>query len=353
MSDSEDKVPRTIKRSLSDIRRDSERRSRSISDAFAVAARDALSVGDQFRKQIERLSKPTQFEKLAKQQFLVSSHIRQSYERMIQPHGVALAKLVAENKVLDLRPEIFLSQMSVVVQAFKKQVELADVFKEQMATIDSVVKRFEQTALPADQYLAAVESIRKNLGIERLFDELNRSSLQSLIDSADVLADGLSRRHADTRDRSEFDGEISAATENTFWRDLRKLPDYVRQQVLIVILQIVCSLIGSYLLYLAVGTDKKEIVINIVQSFPQELHHDLLEDFREVRVNRLRVREFPNTDSKIMHWLRLGQVLEILERSNGWSLVTFQDKTTNGEVQGWVASSYLRAIEIGAANTGD
>lgn len=69
----------------------------------------------------------------------------------------------------------------------------------------------------------------------------------------------------------------------------------------------------------------------------------LLKDYRFVVANILIVREQPARTSKRIGELRLGSLVQIIKKKNGWALVQYSDGDTM--LQGWVFLRYLEKFD--------
>lgn len=70
-----------------------------------------------------------------------------------------------------------------------------------------------------------------------------------------------------------------------------------------------------------------------------------LEGFRFVIAEKLYVRSKRTTKSQIIGCLYLGQVVQVHERRNKWTLVEWVDEGENASVSGWVLNKYLRRFK--------
>ena len=86
------------------------------------------------------------------------------------------------------------------------------------------------------------------------------------------------------------------------------------------------------------ATTKNE-VNSTLRSSQIILHQQFLKDHRVVIVERLHLREFPNTNSDILEELRIGQLLKVIDKSQrSWLFVEVE---INGNIeQGWVYRRY-------------
>ena len=69
-------------------------------------------------------------------------------------------------------------------------------------------------------------------------------------------------------------------------------------------------------------------------------------DLMFVAVDNLNVRREASISSDIIGELHSGDVLTIIKKEQGWSLVKWKDRDSDSEIQGWVANGYLEEIKM-------
>jgi uncharacterized protein YgiM (DUF1202 family) len=62
---------------------------------------------------------------------------------------------------------------------------------------------------------------------------------------------------------------------------------------------------------------------------------------RSVMTRALNVRGAPNSDSKIVNYLRSGDEVEVITTMPGWAFVNYRPGRQSGNLTGWVNSNYL------------
>lgn len=82
---------------------------------------------------------------------------------------------------------------------------------------------------------------------------------------------------------------------------------------------------------------KKEIILEANELYSPEY----LKNYRFVYATTLHVRRFGNMSSEIIDELYLGKAVRVLEKSNRWSFIEYQDIDSGDIKQGWVFTRYL------------
>jgi hypothetical protein len=88
-------------------------------------------------------------------------------------------------------------------------------------------------------------------------------------------------------------------------------------------------------------TVKKEITKNIKQVLPNQS----ISQFRLVKCNILNVREGKSTKTKIIGYLTINNLVEIIQKDKNWCLVKHYNSENETIIQGWVFTRYLSQIK--------
>lgn len=89
------------------------------------------------------------------------------------------------------------------------------------------------------------------------------------------------------------------------------------------------------------NTVKKEITRNIKQVLPNQS----INNFRLVKCDILNVRQGKSTKTKIIGYLTMNNLVEIIEKDKNWSLVKHYDSDNETMIQGWVFTRYLSQLK--------
>lgn len=88
-------------------------------------------------------------------------------------------------------------------------------------------------------------------------------------------------------------------------------------------------------------TVKKEITKNIKHILPNQS----INQFRLVKCDILNVRQGKSTKTKIIGYLTINTLVEIIQKEKNWSLVKHYDSDNDTVIQGWVFTRYLSQIK--------
>jgi hypothetical protein len=79
---------------------------------------------------------------------------------------------------------------------------------------------------------------------------------------------------------------------------------------------------------------------------PQVKEVVVLDSYRYVSADILKVRQCNNRNGKLLGYLYFGQVVKVIEKQKDWSRVRWLDETGKNSIEGWVYTRYLKKFKV-------
>jgi hypothetical protein len=122
---------------------------------------------------------------------------------------------------------------------------------------------------------------------------------------------------------------------------------WVLEKVLLVIfLSIISDMLSPYVqsYFNQFSFKSRREVTQAIKRLPSAIEMDGFKGFRVVTGDRLRLREKPSMEAKVLDELNRGKLVRVIEKRRNWTLVEVMYQDSNDVLQGWVATRYIAVI---------